>query len=185
MRDRCRSSRSVAGRDGFSFVTPSRRSRLAVASDLFPFFPPRNALSLEHGECTLLAGEWGPKQSILIGRYSPGSAWTGHFLWVATGCWRAFLYNYKNRGPFPPGKLNFHHKTSWPQTKKSILDHVIIRDNAVPPEALLPRCRTVQAAITLQIDLQSSSRRSLAWSAHLHLDKYMSKVIFSGPWLFR
>lgn len=36
---------------------------------------------------------------------------------MATGCWRAFLYNYKNRGPFPPGKLNFHHKTSWPQTK--------------------------------------------------------------------
>lgn len=68
------------------------------------------------------------------------------------------MYNYKNRGPFPPGKLNFHHKTSWPQTKKSILDHVIIRDNAVPPEALLPRCRTVQA-IQAAVTLRSISNR--------------------------
>lgn len=62
---------------------------------------------------------------------------------------KAFLYNYKNSGPFPPDKLNFHHKTSWPQTKKSISDHVIICDNAVPPEALLPRCRTIQVNVTI------------------------------------
>lgn len=63
------------------------------------------------------------------------------------------MYNYKNRGPFPPGKLNFHHKTSWPQTKKSILDHVIIRDNAVPPEvAAVTAPRTIQSLVRSPTD---------------------------------
>jgi hypothetical protein len=58
-------------------------------------------------------------------------------------CSRAFLYNYKNSGPFSPGELNFYHKTSWPQTKKAIYDHVIICGNAVPPEMLSPRRRAI------------------------------------------
>lgn len=80
--------------------------------------------------------EWGPKTVIRSAVTHQDPLEQGIFFGWQRVAGGHFCINYKNRGPFPPGKLNFHHKTSWPQTKKSILDHVIIRDNAVPPEAV-------------------------------------------------
>lgn len=96
---------------------------------------------------------------------------------MATGCWRAFLYNYKNRGPFPPGKLNFHHKTSWPQTKKSIHDHVIVRDNAVSAGSAATTGPHGLTAGYPPIDPQSSSRRSLASHAYPRADRHASNIV--------
>jgi len=90
------------------------------------------------------------------------------------------LYNYKNRGPFPPGKLNFP-----PQNLVATNEEVDPRSRDHPRQC----CSAGSVAATVPhgstgghapIDLQSSSRRSFSSTACPPVVKHMSKIMLSA-----